>query len=237
MGSTGSRARSSTDWSLWRRWVVANAVGEGVGLGGSFLVGAGLVALLQAHHGPWVEIGLALVAVALGTLCEGVIVGHAQWRVLRRVLPALSRRAWVRATAVGAGVAWLLGMIPSTVMSLVSDPARPPAAAGEAAGASEPGALVVYLAAAGMGLVLGPILAAAQYVVLRRHVAAAGWWIPASAAAWMLALPLTFLGPSLMFDVGLNALGVAILLAAVVAAGAVVGAVHGLVLVRLVARG
>ena len=225
-------------WSLWRQWVVANAVGEGVGLGGSFLIGAGLVAVLQAQHGPWVEIGLALVAVALGTLCEGVIVGYAQWRVLRRALPALSRGSWIRATAVGAGVAWLLGMIPSTVMSLVSE-ARPPAApaAGEAASAGEPGALVMYLAAAGMGLVLGPILASAQYVVLRRHVARAGWWIPAHAAAWMLALPLTFLGPSLMFDVGLNALGIAILLALILLAGAVVGAVHGLVLVRLVARG
>lgn len=153
MGSTSSLTRSSIDWSLWRRWVVANAVGEGVGLGGSFLVGAGLGAVLQGQHGAWVEIGLALVAVALGTLCEGVIVGHAQWRVLRRALPGLSRGSWVRATAVGAGVAWLLGMIPSTVMSLVSGPARPPvvAVAGEAASASEPGALVMYLAAAGMG--------------------------------------------------------------------------------------
>jgi hypothetical protein len=234
MDSSGSLERS-TRWSLWRRWVVANAVGEGVGLGGSFLVGAGLVSVLQAQPGPWVEVGLALVAVALGTLCEGVIVGYAQWRVLREPLPALSRAAWIRATAVGAGVAWLLGMIPSTVMSLVSEPAGAPAQA--AASAGEPGALVMYLAAAGMGLVLGPILASAQYVVLRRHVAHAGWWIPANAAAWMLALPLTFLGPSAMADVGLNALGIAILMASVLGAGAVVGAVHGLVLVRLLARG
>jgi hypothetical protein len=221
--------RSSPGWTLWRQWVLANAVGEAVGLGGSFLVGAGLISVLAAQPGPWVEIGMALVAVALGTALEGVVVGAAQWRVLRRALPGISRRAWIGATAVGAGTAWLLGMIPSTVMSLLGNgaAAEPPA---------EPPAWVVYLAAAGMGLVLGPILALAQYVVLRDHASGAGWWIPAHAVAWMLALPLTFLGPSALADLGPTTAGVALVLASVIAAGTVVGAVHGLVLVRLAAQ-
>jgi hypothetical protein len=220
--------RSSARWSVWRQWVLANAVGEAVGLGGSFLVAAGLMSALVAQPGPWVEVGMALVAVALGTALEGVVVGAAQWRVLRRALPGIPGRAWIAATAVGAGVAWLLGMIPSTVMSLLGN--------GAAEAPAEPPAWLVYLAAAGMGLVLGPILASAQYMVLRRHTSGAGWWIPAHAVAWMLALPLTFLGPSTLATTGPTATGVALLLASVIAAGTVVGAVHGLALMQLTAR-
>jgi hypothetical protein len=219
-------------WSLWRQWVLANAVGEGVGLGGSFAVGAGLVSVLVAEPGPWIEVGTALLAVVLGTALEGVVVGYAQWRVLRRPLAGLSRRSWIGATAVGAGVAWLLGMTPSTVMSLLGEAAG----AGAPAPSAQPPAVLLYLAAAGLGLALGPILASAQYVVLRRHVARAGWWMPANAAAWMLAMPLTFLGPSALAERGASVAGIAIALGAVIAAGVVVGAVHGLVLVWLVAR-
>jgi hypothetical protein len=231
MAMTETGPRTSVERRLYGRWVLANAIGEGVGLGGSLLVGAGIVAVLGAQSGPWVDLASAIAAVALGVLFEGVVVGYAQWRVLRDPLPRLSRGSWVRATAIGAGIAWLLGMIPSTVMSLVTGPVGSTDAA--APTVSEPPLAVILLAAAGLGLVLGPVLASAQVVVLRRHVSHAWWWIPANAAAWALALPLTYLGPSVMFDVGVNAVGVGILLACVVAAGAVVGAVHGAVLLRL----
>ena len=232
MGMIDVEARADIDRRLYGRWVLANAIGEGVGLGGSFLVGAGLVVLLGARLGPWFEVATAIAAVALGTLFEGVVVGYAQWRVLRDPLPSLSRGSWVWATAVGAGIAWLLGMVPSTVISLVTGQVEATDAASSATMA-EPPLAVILLAAAGLGLLLGPVLASAQVVVLRRHVQHAWRWIPANAVAWALALPLTYLGPSLMFDVGVNALGVGIPLACVVAAGALVGAVHGAVLVRL----
>jgi hypothetical protein len=48
---------------------------------------------------------------------------------------------------------------------------------------------LVYLLAAAMGLVLGPVLGVPQWWVLRRHVAHAWWWIPANAAAWALGMP------------------------------------------------
>lgn len=233
MASTGIRVRARDERALWGRWVIANAVGEGIGLGGSFLVGAGIVSVLGAQLGPWADVGAALLAVALGTFFEGVIVGYAQWRVLRGPLPAVSRASWVWATAIGAGVAWLLGMVPSTVASLVIAPTGPNGGDAPPLTPEEPALGIVLLAAAALGLVLGPVLASAQFVVLRRHVEHAGWWIPANGVAWALALPLTYLGPSAMIDVGVNALGVGILLACVVGAGAVVGVVHGWVLVRL----
>jgi hypothetical protein len=233
MASTGIRVRASAERALWGRWVIANAVGEGIGLGGSILVGAGIVSVLGAQLGPWADVGAALLAVALGTFFEGVIVGFAQWRVLRGPLPGVSRGSWVWATAIGAGVAWLLGMVPSTVASLVTAPTVPNGGDAPPLSPDEPALGIVLLAAAALGLVLGPVLASAQFVVLRRHVERAGWWIPANAVAWALALPLTYLGPSVMFDVGASLLGVGILLACVVGAGAVVGVVHGWVLVRL----
>ena len=55
----------------------------------------------------------------------------------RQRLASLRRRTWVLATAAGAGLAWLLGMVPSTIMAL-----RPGDAG--AAPPSEPGALVQY---------------------------------------------------------------------------------------------
>jgi hypothetical protein len=177
------------------------------------------------------DVGVVLIAVALGALSEGVVVGYAQWRVLRGPLPALSRASWVRATALGAGIAWVLGMLSSTVISAVTGPVD--SAVGGAAAPVEPAPIVIYPAAAALGLVLGPILASVQVVVLRRHVANAWWWVPANGLAWALALPLTYLGPSVMADLGVNVLGVGVLLASVIAAGAVVGAVHGSVLVRL----
>src|SRR5574341_1349505 len=58
----------------------------------------------------------------------------ASWRVIHRLAPDISVRHWTVATAAGAGVAWLLGMIPSTVMSLLqadepasATPVEPPA--------------------------------------------------------------------------------------------------------------
>jgi hypothetical protein len=232
MTITETGTRTAPERRLYGRWVLANAIGEGVGLGGSLLLGAGIVLLLGAQLGPGFEIATGVAAVALGTLLEGVVVGVAQWRVLREPLPALSRGSWVEATAIGAGLAWLLGMVPSTVISLLDGRAEATDASA-APSTAEPSLGVILIAAAGLGLVLGPVLASVQVVVLRRHVARAWQWIPANAAAWALALPLTYLGPSAMFDLGVNALGIGILLACVVAAGAVVGAVHGVVLVRL----
>ncbi|MGW4929004.1 hypothetical protein ACWEOH_07610 [Agromyces sp. NPDC004153] len=232
MTITEARTRTAGERRLYGRWVLANAIGEGIGLGGSLLVGAGIVMLLGAQFGPWFEVATAIAAVALGTLFEGVVVGYAQWRVLRDPLPALSRSSWVWATAIGAGIAWLLGMVPSTVISLVTGQVEATDAASSTTMA-EPPLGIILLAAAGLGLLLGPVLASAQVVVLRRHVAQAWRWIPANAVAWALALPLTYLGPSLMFDVGVNVLGVGVLLACILAAGAMVGAVHGTVLVRL----
>jgi hypothetical protein len=208
--------------------VLANALGELLGLG---LVGAAGMASVRAFGPDRLDAAPLLVAsamVALGAV-EGLIVGAAQWRALRQSLPLLSARAWMAATACGALAAWLLGALPSTIMKLAhsgASPAPPP----------EPGPLLRYAAAAALGLLAGPVLAAFQWRVLRRHVDRAGWWPLANAAAWALGMPVVFLAVGVAVGRKLGAGSPVSALVLLALAGAVVGAVHGGVLVNLVAR-
>jgi hypothetical protein len=217
------QVRPQAGWPLWRRWVIANAVGELVGLGAVAMAGAALLQLFAATLTSFASLAGAGVMILLGT-CEGLIVGLAQWLVLRRPFPALSRRAWVLASALGALVAWTLGMLPSTLLDLGAN--------AEAAAPAEISDALMYTLAAAMGAVLGPILGLPQWLALRHHTHHAAWWIPANAAAWALGMPVVFVGASSAPAGGLLELVATGLLTAA-AAGAVVGAIHGLTIVWL----
>jgi len=223
-GHHGAQAR--WDWNLWFRWVLANAIGEVVGLGTAAVVGVGLAWTIEKTMGAFGSLAMAGVMILVGTL-EGIVVGIAQWLVLRRPIQNMSWRVWVLATAIGAFVAWTLGMIPSTLMATNT------AAAAAAAPPPEMSDVVMYGLAALMGAVLGPILGLPQWLVLRRHVQKAGWWVLANAAAWALGMPVVFVGAS---SVPPGGFGLGVVVVGIVtgaSAGAVVGAVHGLALVWL----
>ena len=89
-------------------------------MGTPFLIGRVLAPQLESASGPMAILGVATLAVASGTLFEGVLVGAAQERVLRQRVSRLRRWSWTFATAAGAGFAWLLGMVPSTILALTS---------------------------------------------------------------------------------------------------------------------
>jgi hypothetical protein len=210
------------EWKLWLQWILANAIGEVVGLGGTVLIGVFLLVNAVPTIG---ALAAAALGVLAGTVIEGSVVGTAQWLVLRRPLEKMRWHTWVLATALGACVAWTLGMIPSTLLFTGSD-----------SGAVAPGEmsdLMIYTLAAAMGIALGAILGAAQWLALRRHVPKAGWWVPANALAWMLGMVVVFLGTSFIPAAGITVPVALMLLLFVVAAGAVVGAIHGLVLISL----
>lgn len=209
-------------WKIWRQWIAANAVSETIGLGGTLLIG--ILLLANAEHTIGTVLA-AVLAVVAGTLIEGLCVGTAQWLVLRRPLRTLQWHTWAMATATGAGIAWTLGMVPSTFMMN-----------GSSSGPGEPSAmsdLMVYALAAVMGLVLGAILGLPQWLALRHYVLHAGWWVPANALAWMLGMVVIFIGTSFIPASGFIWQIAALLLLFVVAAGAVVGAVHGWFLIWL----
>jgi hypothetical protein len=212
---------------FWLRWVGANSLAEMIGLGVAAAVG------VRAFAGSPTNLGQALAGAApvvLAGAFEGLVVGWAQWSVLRRPLPVLRARAWIGATVLGAFVAWCLGMLPSTIMSLAPQPAAP-----APAGPSPFDGPLVYPLAMGMGAVLGVVLGLPQWAVLRRW-APRGWrWIAANSAAWALGMPIIFLVAGGLPS-GLPVAAIAVIVLATLAlAGAVLGAVHGAVLVRMVA--
>jgi hypothetical protein len=167
--------------------------------------------------------------VFLGTALEGVLVGLAQGRVIHLHAPAIGVRRWTLATAAGAGAAWFFGMVPSTTVALMQNSGMATAEPVPA----QPPALLQYPAAALMGLILGVILAFPQMMVLRRVVERPGRWLIANSAAWFLGMPLIFFGmDQLSWGGTAPAVGAGIVLVCL-ATGAVVGAVHGLWLRRM----
>ncbi|MDH7485434.1 MAG: hypothetical protein QHJ81_04065 [Anaerolineae bacterium] len=207
--------------------MLANCLGELVGLGSTFAIGVGLFSGLSDAPGPGPALVSAALMTATGAL-EGVIVGLAQWSVLRRAIASVSRRTWVAATVIGAVIAWLCGSIPMTLASLSADSASP--------AMQEPPQAIVLLLASGLGLVAGLILSAAQWAALRRHVGRAWRWLPANALAWAAGMPLIFAGIDLAQKVGSVLAGILVVGAAIAIAGAVVGAVHGIALVAFAAE-
>jgi len=108
----------TADPVFYRRWIVANGWAEAAGLGTTFVLGRALAPWLEHATGAVVVLLGVLAAVLLGTLLEGLLVGVAQEAVLRDRLASLRKRTWMLATAAGAAFAWLLGMIPNTVLAL-----------------------------------------------------------------------------------------------------------------------
>lgn len=221
------RGRHGAMGGVYRRWIWANAWSELVGLGGTLSLGWIVLGGLDDASVLITIIG-AGVMVAAGALLEGVVVGFAQARVLKRAVVGFATRSWILATALGAGVAWLLGMVPSTVAALSATPQEP--------SASGPEGAIVLVLAVGLGFVLGPILATPQYFVLKRFVRQAWIWILANALAWAAGMAVVFAGAGTIPPQPGSLQIAATLVVACLAAGAVVGGIHGLFLVRLLGR-
>ncbi len=211
---------------LLRRWVLANAVGEVLGLGGTGALGWVLVGR-GAEPSAVGGVLLAFAVAVLSGVVEATVVGLLQHRAVHPWLPALSRRSWWWATLWGALTAYVLGWLPSTVMGLRSvDQGGQPVA--------EPPQEVVLLAAAGLGVLAGAVLAFAQALVLRHHVERAWLWLPANMLAWLVGMPVVFLGIDLAMRTGATGGAVAVVLVTLALTGAAVGVINGSFLVRMV---
>lgn len=212
---------------LWVRWVGANALGEALGLGMTFAVGYIAISGLQNQTGIGVVLLTFLIAVTSGAI-EATIVGLAQYWAMAPWFPGVTRRDWWLATLVGALLAYVLGYLPSTLMDLAAQSAPSPQTM------TEPSQGIVLLLAAGLGVVGGFVLSFAQWWVLRGKVHRAGLWIPANMLAWLFGMPLIFWGIDISQQ-GQPLWQVLLIMAVVLfLTGALVGAIHGLFLVRMV---
>jgi hypothetical protein len=216
---------------LWLRWVAANALGELLGLGLTLLVGALYFLYSGDPRGALAVLLAFAVAVASGAI-EATVVGLAQAWAMRPWFPGVRRAAWWRGTLVGALLAYVLGYLPSTVIDLTEA-----AAPAGAAAVAEPPQVVVLLLAAGLGLVGGAVLSFAQWRVLKNaDIRGAGLWIPANMLAWAGGMPVIFWGIDAAQRGQALWQSVLVMAGALLAAGALVGAVHGAFLVRIARR-
>jgi hypothetical protein len=209
---------------LWRRWTVTNGLAELAGLGSTFATIGLLVSRIDTRHITGILLAFA-VTVASGAI-EATIVGLAQWWAMHPWFPAIERPAWWRATLIGALLGYVLGYLPSTLMSM-----------GEATtqtAQAEPPEWVTLLLAAGLGAAAGAVLSFAQWLVLRKKARRAGVWIPANMLAWACGMPVIFLGMDLAFRMNAIWQSVLAIAGAILVAGLLVGAIHGRFLMRMV---
>lgn len=210
---------------LWPRWTLANAFSELFGLGLTFLI-TGLVFSKLDDQGTVASIVLTFIlAVASGAI-EATVVGFAQWWAMRPWFPMIERFDWWRGTLIGALIAYILGYLPSTIMSMGE-------ATASSAPMAEPPQWIVLLLAAGMGAVGGVVLSFAQWLVMRGKVKRAGLWIPANMLAWFFGMPVIFWGIDKAFNMPAIWQSVLLMAGTLFIAGAIVGSIHGVFLVRL----
>lgn len=172
MLASRTHADPATPHRAWGAgWVSSCAIAEAIGM----TAAAGAA---RAADGLGVVAGLSVIVA--GGLVEGTALGWAQSHVLARIVPALSRSRYLVATVLVAGLGWAAASAPAAVGG-GSDDTQPPLA-------------LVLLGAAGIGLVMGPLLGAAQATALRGAVAHPGRWVLANTAAWPVAMVVIFLG-------------------------------------------
>lgn len=188
--------RSARDAPPLLRWTVACAAAEAVGM---------TAAAGAAKAGQGVVVGLLLVVA--GGLVEGLALGIAQATLLAGWRSGLRARRYVLITVLVAGLGWAAGSVPSVL------------AGDSGSTGTEPSLLLVLVGAAGIGLVMGPLLGAAQATVLRGAVPHPWRWVTANTLAWPLAMTLIFAGAT--------APGPTWPLPTVLLLGAVTGAVAG----------
>jgi len=140
-------------------WIRRVTAGELIGFTAPALAGAA-----TARAGAGQQVAALVCAGAV----EGAVLGIAQSGVLQRVVPAVSRRRWIAATAVAAAIAWLLGMVPSATHGAWDD---------------WPTELVVA-AGVPLGLALLLSLGVAQALVLPSALRWRLRWVGLTAVAW-----------------------------------------------------
>lgn len=153
---------------LRNRWIAAVTAGEFVGFCVPAVAGA-----VTAHLPVTVSLPVVLAA---GTV-EGALLGASQAIVLRRAVPGLRASRWIGATAAAALVAYLIGMLPSTLGDRLAH--IPP--------------VLLIGAATVLGTALVASIGVAQWIVLRSLIHRAALWIPVTALAWTAGLGV-FLG-------------------------------------------
>jgi hypothetical protein len=165
----------------YARWVLACAAAETVGMTAS--AAAARLGQDVSDGGGVGARWVALAIVVAGGLVEGSALGLLQGRTLGHRWPALSRLRFLLVTVLVAGLGWAAASAPGVL-------------AGDDGTAAGPALGLMVLGGLGLGVVMGPVLGAAQATALRGAVRHPWRWVGANAAAWPLAMAVIFVGAS-----------------------------------------
>jgi hypothetical protein len=178
------KANKEMNWILVAVWTLATAITWAVGSNHIPLV-LGSVPTEMAALG---LIVLWLIVLVIGGLA-GLLLGAAQWQIIRLWGNPHLSWPWVVATAIGLGVGWTIGSYLAlwTIQAIDFDPREQlfyglPVV--------RPNPLELVLRAAVVGAVVGLIIGVAQWLALRRTVPNAGIWIQVSVVAWLVGVVL-----------------------------------------------
>lgn len=193
---------------IWLWWVAYTTLGY-------FILGAVTIAVIRFMPG----------GLLLGAILGMGVVGFMQWFVLRRYLPAMRGLGWTLATVLGQ----LVGMILAFIVAVLLGPRLylTFASSVETIG----GPIAQSVNAFVNGAVLGTIIGFAQWLILRRYLQAAGWWVSATAVAMALSSVV-----SALWLPGIGSGGLVALPLTMSITGVIVGAFTGIILVGLLRR-
>jgi len=193
---------------LFFLWALATTLGELIGFAIPSVLG--VIAVIFAPK-------LLFAMMILAGVGEGAVLGFAQSLVLKRYLKNISQPQWIFATAAAAALAWIIGMLPSTLIdnNVILSPTI----------IITGGILLAILFLLSMGF--------AQWLVLRKQVKKAGWWILANAIAWPLGVATSIGILALVPDQSSTIVWITVGILSGVMMGAVVGVITGIALVRL----
>ena len=179
--------RRLTLWNYYLAWISVNALAWAAGFGAAQLYARLLYSndrfiqrVLEGASYIWTRPLDSPIAAANYGLMLGAAVGLGQWYVLRRRID-IKWQFWLAATAFGFA---LHGLLLGLDVNLIGGPGP----AGEAAltGELSQGAALGSIGLLCSGIVVVGLL---QWLVLRRNLPRAGWWVLVSTAALLLASP------------------------------------------------
>jgi hypothetical protein len=147
---------------FWLRWMSASDMGLVVGFALYFQLVVGFASELS--------FGLQTLISIAGGIFLGASIGLAQWLVLRKQISWPGQ--WIIASTAGGAVGGTVALIAGEITGEVTD-------------AGFYGALAVGAA------VIGISLGIAEWLVLRRYVSQAGWWVLASTVGIVVAIGLS----------------------------------------------
>jgi len=147
------------------------------------------------------------------------LMGLIQGAMLAARFAGLSAIRWAVNTGLGTLAAWALIAYPVRLLT--------------ATDADTQAWTTVMPTAAGIGLVVGTVVATAHWFELRRHADHAVWSIPLLAVAWTTGAGAFFTANGLISEVGSEGTAVARAAGVLLLTGAIVAAVQGIGLVRI----